>query len=156
MQVGCGVIAAIVVLLWGGAGAPPSQPLSAQASKTTWQVAFYNIQSGKGTPPLRGRAPFADNHNCTDASQPMNAWGAGLIQAELRARLADPQVIAIGLAEAWRCGSPENVRRALAWAAATRERNGTALVARYGFAGADEWLQLDTSRNLNPKDTMWV
>jgi endonuclease/exonuclease/phosphatase family metal-dependent hydrolase len=122
----------------------------------TWQVAFYNIQSGKGTPPLRGPAAFADNHNCTDTSQPMNAWGAGLIQAELRARLADPHVIALGLAEAWRCGSPENVQRALGWVAHTRERNGTALVARYGFAGADEWRQLDTSRNLNPKDTMWV
>ena len=72
------------------------------------------------------------------------------------ARLADPRVIALGLAEAWRCGSPENVQRALGWAAHTRERNGTALVARYGFAGADEWRQLDTSRNVNPKDTMWV
>jgi exonuclease III len=126
------------------------------APAPTWQVAFYNIQSGKGVPPLRGHAPFADNHNCSDTSQPMNAWGAGLIQAELRATLADPRAIAIGLAEAWRCGSPENVQRALGWAARTRERNGTALVARYGLAGAEEWIQLDTSRNLNPKDTMWV
>ena len=130
--------------------------VSAESPTATWQVAFYNIKSGTGVAPIRGRAPFAKGHNCTDRSQPMNAWGMGLIQAELRARLADPRAVAIGLAEAWRCGSPENVRLALGWAARTRERNGTALVARYGLAGAEEWLQLDTSRNVNPKDTMWV
>jgi exonuclease III len=135
--------------------AGPASP-GAAAQGAMWQIAFYNIQSGKGAPPLRGPAPFADNHNCTDTSQPMNAWGTGAVQAELRSSLADPRVIALGLAEAWRCGSPENVLRALGWAARTKERNGTALVARYGLAGAEEWIQLDTSRNENPKDTMWV
>jgi endonuclease/exonuclease/phosphatase family metal-dependent hydrolase len=79
-----------------------------------------------------------------------------LIQEELRTQLADARVIALGLAEAWRCGSPENVTRALGWAAHTGDRNGTALVARYGFAGPETWRQLDTSRNTNPRDTMWV
>ena len=132
--------------------APPA------AAQPAFKVAFYNIQSGKGEPPLPGRiAPFVENHNCTDPTQPMNAWGHGLIQQELRARLgADPQVLALGLAEAWFCGSPENVRRALGWAARTSERNGVALVARYGFAGPEQWQQLDTSLNANPADTMWV
>jgi exonuclease III len=30
------------------------------------------------------------------------------------------------------------------------------LLARYGFAQPPDWLQLDTSQNKNPKDTMWV
>jgi len=126
------------------------------ARQHTWQVAFFNIQSGKGVPPLRGRAPapFADNHNCTDRSMPMNAWP--LVQAELRAALAGERVLALGLAEAWRCGSPARVREALGWKADTGERNGTALLARYGFAAEPRWTQLDTSRNVNPADTMWV
>ena len=126
----------------------------ASAQDDGWQVAFFNIQSGKGAAPLSGRAPFADTHNCSDASAPMNGWP--LVQAELRAALASPRVIALGLAEAWRCGSPEQVRHALGWKADSGEKNGTALVARYGFAAAPQWRQLDTSRNTNPKDTMWV
>ncbi|MFL5638298.1 MAG: Ig-like domain-containing protein, partial [Gemmatimonadaceae bacterium] len=35
-------------------------------------------------------------------------------------------------------------------------RNGIAMVAKYGFAGPEDWTQLDTSLNLNPADTMWV
>jgi hypothetical protein len=31
-----------------------------------------------------------------------------------------------------------------------------ALVARYGFSQPIDWLQLDTSGNRNPKDTMWI
>ena len=47
------------------------------AEPPSWNVAFYNIQSGKGEAPLPGRtAPFVENHNCTDPTQPMNAWGA--------------------------------------------------------------------------------
>jgi hypothetical protein len=58
------------------------------------------------------------------------------------------------LAEAWRCGSPENVRRLLGWKARSAERNGTVLLARHGFAAPEQWLQLDTSLNTNPADTM--
>ena len=36
------------------------------------------------------------------------------------------------------------------------EQNGVALVARYGFAGPEQWQQLDTSLNTTPDDTMWV
>jgi endonuclease/exonuclease/phosphatase family metal-dependent hydrolase len=128
------------------------------ASAASWKVAFYNIQSGKGAAPLPGHtAPFVSNQNCTDPSQPLNAWGRGLIQDELRARLnVDPTTVALGLAEAWLCASPEHVRQALGWAARTDDRNGLAIVARYGFAGAVQWLQLDTSLNLNPRDTHWV
>jgi hypothetical protein len=44
------------------------------AAPATFKVAFYNIRSGKGIQPLRGRAaPFADNDNCTDKTKPLNA-----------------------------------------------------------------------------------
>jgi hypothetical protein len=123
-----------------------------------FKIAFYNIRSGQGIQPLRGHpAPFADGSNCDPASnRPLNAWGVGVVQRELERIAADPQVIALGLAEAWTCASPRNVAKALRWRHYTEERNGTALVARYGFTGKDEWLQLDTSQNTNPKDQMWV
>jgi len=128
------------------------------AAPATFKVAFYNIRSGKGIQPLRGRAaPFADSDNCTDQGKPLNAWGVGIVQRELVQRLGqDPATIALGLAEAWNCASPEQVRTALGWKAHTGERNGTGMVLRYGMAGKPQWLQLDTSQNKNPKDTMWI
>jgi hypothetical protein len=132
---------------------------TAQAQpQRTFRVAFYNIQSGKGEIPLPGiSCPFLENSNCTDATQPLNAWGLGLVQQELVDKIgSDPQVLALGLAEAWACANPKAVQTALGWAARTSERNGVALIARYGFAGPEEWLQLDTSRNTSPTDTKWV
>ncbi|MCU1382864.1 MAG: hypothetical protein JWL71_1561 [Acidobacteria bacterium] len=141
--------AAAVAALWLATG---------RAAPATFKVAFYNIRSGKGIQPLRGRAaPFAETDNCTDRGRPVNAWGAGVVQRELIERLGrDQTVIALGLAEAWNCASPEQVRAALGWKAHTAERNGTGIVTRYGTAGAPRWVQLDTSQNTNPKDTMWV
>jgi exonuclease III len=127
------------------------------AAAGTFKIAYYNIQSGMGVTQLSGSCSFERNSNCTDASKPLNAWGVGVVQAELdRALNPDPAVIALGLSEAWTCASPANVRKALGWAAHTGERNGVSLVARHGFAGPAEWFQLDTSLNSNPADTMWV
>ena len=128
------------------------------SSAATYKVAWYNIQSGNGERALNGHTtPFVENTNCIDSTQPLNAWGTGFVQAELEASIGrDSAVIALGLAEAWRCGTPENVRRSLNWKARTGERNGTAIVARHGFSGPEQWTELDTSLNLNTKDTMWV
>lgn len=134
-----------------------SAAVHAQAPPPSFKVATYNIQSARGEPALPGRPVlFTDNMNCTDAAQPMNAWGVGLVQQHLRAALSDPAVVALGLSEAWVCGSPTNVRQALGWKASSTERNGVAIVARHGFSGPEEWVQLDTSLNLNAADTMWV
>jgi hypothetical protein len=124
----------------------------------TFKVAFFNIQSGKGEPGLPGRvSTFSDTVNCTDVTHPLNAWGHGIIQRELRSRIAsDPAMIALGLGEAWTCASPARVAAALGWTHVAGERNGVGLVTRFGFAGPEEWQQLDTSLNDNPKDTMWV
>ena len=133
-----------------------SLALAAQTAEPV-KVAFYNIRAGQGIQPLRGHAAlFADGVNCNDPNKPRNAWGAGLIQRELDRLAADPQLIAIGLAEAWYCASPENVRAAMGWKQHTRERNGTGLVARYGLRGNPEWQQLDTSQNKSPGDSMWI
>lgn len=123
----------------------------------TFKVAYYNVQSGKGTAGLPGRPVlFATSSNCTDPSQPLNAWGVGYFQNQLRTALADPAIVALGVAEAWPCATPDRLRQALGWNAHSSERNGVALLARHGFAGPEEWLQLDTSLNVNPADTMWV
>ena len=120
-------------------------------------VAFYNIRAGQGIQPLRGHtATFADGVNCDDPNKPRNAWGVGAVQRELDRLKDDRSVLALGLAEAWFCASPPNVRKALGWKSHTGERNGTGLVARHGFRGEPEWVQLDTSRNKSPGDTMWV
>jgi len=130
--------------------------LTAQAR--TFKVAFYNIRSGMGIQPLGGRpAPFAETVNCDPASGRVNAWGAGKVQAELAKSVKnDPLVLALGLAEAWNCASPKQVREALQWKADSGERNGVALLARYGFSNNPEFRQLDTSTNKNPRDTMWI
>jgi hypothetical protein len=149
---GGAALAVIAGVLVGPAGAA-AQPAA------TFKVAYYNIKSGKGQIGLTGTATFADTANCTDTSKPLNAWGVGLVQQHLVESLGnDPSVIALGLGEAWAsvCGSPENVRKALGWKARSSERNGVAMVARHGFAGPEEWIQLDTSLNNNPVDTMWV
>ena len=90
--------------------------LSASAADATIKVAFWNIMSGKGVDALAGHAaPFRNVTNCTDPSQPLNAWGVGASQVELLKLASDPSVVALGLAESWGnvCGSPENVRQAL-------------------------------------------
>jgi hypothetical protein len=125
-------------------------PILAQAAPpTSFKVAFFNIKSGKGQIALSGfPTTFADTINCTDRTQPLNAWGVGAVQAELTAKVGnDPSVVALGLAEAWTCATPAAVKTTLGWAANSTERNGVAVVARYGFAGPEQWTQLDTSLN---------
>ncbi len=135
-----------------------SAPADAQSVSPAFKTAFYNIMSGLGQAGLPGSpTPFASTYNCTDSAQPLNAWGTGFVQAELVASIAkDPSVVVLGLAEAWRCATPEAVQQALGWASRTGVRNGQAVIARYGFAGPETWLQLDTSRNVAPADTKWV
>ena len=130
-----------------------------EAADPVIKVGLWNVRSGKGIAALPGRyAPYTDSTNCTDPSRPLNAWGVGAVQAQLTSALSDPAVIALAVNESWSsvCASPENVRKVLGWKSATREQNGIAIVARHGFAGTEQWLQLDTALNDNPADTMWV
>lgn len=150
------------LVLIGAAAASFASPAAAlaQSAPATFKVAFLNIRSGKGVAGLPGHPlRFSDTTNCTDPTLPQNAWGIGLVQEHLTQSIAsDPSIVALGLAEAWAsvCASPENVRKVLGWKARSSERNGVAMVAKYGFAGPEEWVQLDTSMNTSPADTMWV
>jgi hypothetical protein len=127
------------------------------AGAQTFKVAYWNIKSGKGQIALPGYpATFVDTSNCTDPTQPLNAWGVGLVPEELSKLAADPRIVALGLGEAWLCGNPQRVRAALGWASTVTDQNGVSIVARYGFAGPVQWKQLDTSMAINPIDTKWV
>jgi hypothetical protein len=127
------------------------------ASAQTFKVAYWNIKSGKGQIALPGYpATFVDTSNCTDPTQPMNAWGVGIVPQELARLNADPAIVALGLSEAWICGGHQRVKAALGWAASVPDQNGVSIVARYGFAGPVQWKQLDTSKAATPSDTMWV
>ena len=127
------------------------------ASAQTFKVAYWNIKSGKGQIALPAfPATFVDTSNCTDPTQPMNAWGVGIVPQELARLNADPNIVALGLGEAWVCGGHQRVRAALGWQASVPDQNGVSIVARYGFAGPVQWKQLDTSKAGTPSDTMWV
>jgi len=147
-----------VVLLASLVSAVPLVSSVPFVSSVSFKIAFYNIRSGIGSQPLRGRpALFAETVNCNPASGRVNAWGSGVVQAELVKLIKnDPQVLALGLAEAWNCASPKNVREVLGWKADSGEMNGVAIIARHGFSGKPEFLQLDTAANKNPRDTMWI
>src|SRR6266542_5201414 len=95
---------AVVISLAVGVATIALAQTAASSSDATFKVAYYNIQSGMGTTQLTGICSFERNSNCTDPSQPLNAWGAGVVQAELnRALNSDSSVIALGLADAWTC-----------------------------------------------------
>ena len=80
----------------------PLRTAATAAPGSTFKVAFYNIKSGKGQFALAAKPfTFVDTINCTDRTQPLNAWGVGAVQSELQAAVAsDPTVVALGLAEA--------------------------------------------------------
>ena len=152
------IILAPVIAIMAASGPNSHAQTSTVAYPSTFKVAYFNIQSGHGEQPLPGQVcSFTENTNCADPTQPLNAWGTGIVQAELTREVAsDASVVALGLSEAWGCATPAAVLRVLGWAAASTEHNGIAVLARYGFGGPEEWTQLDTSANLNPVDTMWL
>ena len=139
-----GLVSALAVVLTASA-----------ASAQTFKVAYWNIKSGKDNR-VSGTPTTFVTSDCTDPTQPMNAWGVGIVPQELATLNADPGIVALGLGEAWLCGGPQKVRAALGWAATVSDQNGVSIVVRYGFKGAVQWKQLDTSKAGTPSDTKWV
>lgn len=145
--------ATIVLIVWGVVVAcgSPSEPSGAASpssngvpSYVPFKVATWNIRSGMG---IRGFSTTnwdSNTTNCTDQSKPLNAWGMGLPQAELGRLRGDMSIVALALQEAWSCGSPTNVEQVLGFRAATGEKDGTALVARYGFSGPPIYAQINS------------
>lgn len=95
---------------------------------------------------IRGFGSHAFDHttlNCTDSARPMNAWGVGLPQQELRKIAVDGSVVALAVQEAWNCGSPKQINQVLGFKTITREQQGVALAARYGFHGEPIYFRID-------------
>jgi hypothetical protein len=108
-----------------------------------FKVATWNIRSGMGISGFATTNWSSNTLNCTNPSQPMNAWGMHLPQAELEKIRVDPQIVAMAIQEAWYCGSPSNVNGVLGFKTASAERDGTALLARYGFAAPAQYHELN-------------
>jgi hypothetical protein len=135
-------ITALWIVLVLACGASPTQPAGANPSggdsgqTRTFKVATWNIRSGMGIAGFTTTNWTSNTVNCNDRSQPVNAWGMGLPQAELGRIRDDRSIIALAVQEAWNCGSPSNINSVLGFKDITGERNGTALAARHGFASA--------------------
>ena len=130
-------------------GGSPTEPARANVASvveaqppSTFKVATWNIRSGMGIAGFNTTNWTSNTPNCTDRSQPLNAWGMGLTQAELGKVRDDRSIVAFAVQEAWHCGNPSNINSVLGFKDITGERNGTALAARYGFAGAPVYLNI--------------
>ena len=147
------VIALAAIIASPGAGAStaarPGQA-AVQGAARTFKVATWNIRSGMGIRGFKTTSWSHETQNCTDRSQPVNAWGVGLPQAELERIKADPAIVALALQEAWHCATPENVNAVLGFKTASRGHEGTALLARYGFSGPVKYQPFD------PKANQWL
>jgi endonuclease/exonuclease/phosphatase family metal-dependent hydrolase len=113
----------------------------------TFKVATWNVRGGSGekgwtkTPP-----PFeSDTGNCTDPTQPLNAWGVGFTQQFITEQVAnDPAVVAFGAQEAWGCAEPDHVAALLTgWKSYDEGRAGVGLFARYGITGTWDKFQIE-------------
>ena len=83
--------------------------------------------------------------NCIDRSKPINAWGVGLPQAELERVAADNAIVAMAVQEAWNCASTAAINAILGFKSVSREFEGVALLARYGFSGPLKYERIDAS-----------
>lgn len=136
------------MLLVLACGDSPKQPVGASLPNAerpltgTFKVATWNIRSGMGIAGFDTTSWTSDTLNCTDRSQPLNAWGIGLPQAELGRIRDDRAIVALAVQEAWNCGSPSNINSVTGFKEITGERNGTALAARHGFASAPAYINV--------------
>lgn len=145
IAVATAVASTILILACGGS---PTQPARANSTDvvtghtSTFKVATWNIRSGMGIAGFNTTDWTGNTLNCTDRSQPLNAWGMGLPQAELGRIRGDRSVVAFAVQEAWNCGNPSNINGVLGFKEITGERNGTALAARHGFAGPPTYVNV--------------
>jgi endonuclease/exonuclease/phosphatase family metal-dependent hydrolase len=137
-------VAAIVAVACSHSPAEPtrSSVTGQVGGPITFKVATWNIRSGMGIRGFATTSWSSDTINCTDTSKPVNAWGIGLPQMELARIRADQSIVAFAVQEAWNCGSPTNINSVLGFKDVSREQNGTALLARYGFAAAPTYTKI--------------
>jgi hypothetical protein len=109
----------------------------------TFKVATWNVRSGMGIHGLGARAFNHESSNCTDPTKPLNAWGVGYPQQQLEMIRDDMSIVALAVQEAWNCASPRNINAILGFRTITREQEGVALAARYGFRGDPVYNRID-------------
>src|SRR5687768_1820825 len=139
------VASTLLILACGGSPtkpAPANSPSADTAQTGTFKVATWNIRSGMGIAGFTTTNWTSNTPNCTDRSQPLNAWGMGLPQTELGKIRDDRSIVAFAVQEAWNCGNPSNINGVLGFKDITGERNGTALAARHGFAAAPTYVNI--------------
>jgi endonuclease/exonuclease/phosphatase family metal-dependent hydrolase len=141
------VVMALLLVTAAGCQDSPASPSQTRADGRSLRVATWNIRSGMG---IRGFGTTAWSHdtlNCHDPARPMNAWGRGLPQAELERLSRDRSVVAVAIQEAWNCAFPAEINSVLGFQAASRQEEGVALFARYGFSGPVRYHRIDVPSN---------
>lgn len=124
---------------------------------STFKVAFWNLEGGTGMPKMTGKtcayndSGYNKYPNCTAAAiQP------GHILSDQLASLAssNPNLVAIGLSEAYGCVSASKVRTRLGWpaplsgyAGVLKGGNGTNVVAKYGIVNSTKGAVITTDPN---------
>ena len=125
----------------------PNSPSQRSPTGTAFKVATWNIRSGMGIRGFTASAWSEDTTNCVDRTKPINAWAIGLPQAQLERLAADQGIVAAAFQEAWNCASPSAINAVLGFKTASREQEGVALFARYGFSGAVKFQRIDGTEN---------
>jgi len=125
----------------------PNSPSQRSATGTAFKVATWNIRSGMGVRGFNTTEWSHETTNCTDRSKPINAWAIGLPQAQLEHVAADTSIVAMAVQEAWNCASPAAINAVLGFKTASREQEGVALLARYGFSGPPKYERIDPVSN---------
>src|SRR5262245_55669256 len=118
------VLVALVTL-----AAMPNVSPAQQRPDESFKVANWNVRSGMGIAGKKNPLINSDTTDCTqNASKPGGPFWPAMDTVKY-----DPDIVALGVQEAWACATPEAIRAYLAWKQATPERNGTALIARHGL-----------------------
>src|SRR5262245_4682453 len=117
----------------------------------SFKIANWNVRSGMG---IAGKKPQIDS-DTTDCTKNASKPGGPFWRA-LNAVKEDDEVIALGVQEAWACGTPEKMRAYLGWRHATPERNGTGLITRYGMRGTHVVEQVAFKGVEGASEDQWV
>jgi endonuclease/exonuclease/phosphatase family metal-dependent hydrolase len=141
------ILIALVSVGVGRCTDSPNAPSQRSGAGVAFKVATWNIRSGMG---IRGFGTTSWSHdtvNCADRSKPINAWGIGLPQAQLERLAADSEIVAVAFQEAWNCAAPAAINGILGFKAVSREEEGVALLARFGFTGPVKYHRIDAVSN---------
>jgi hypothetical protein len=126
--------------------------LAQQRQEGTFKVANWNVRSGMGIAGKKNPQINSDTTDCTqNASKPGGPFWPALDTVK-----NDSEIVALGVQEAWACATPEKMREYLGWKEATPERNGTALIARYGLRTKHLTEQVAFSQVEGASEDQWI